>query len=165
MPDASGTTWNVVSVVTSVDISADPAAIWRILCDAKLPLTAPCWFRLGVPTPERCTLVSEAGGVGAGRRCTTDRGTIRQRITEWQENERLSFEWVEDTVGLGKHLNAMRDTFTLEILEPKLTRLSRRTEYEPKEALGCLRRAALRFTVKRIHRFVMRNFKAISEGR
>jgi len=154
----------LITVVTSVDIAAEPNAIWRILCDAKLPLTAPCWFRLGVPTPEKCAIVTEAGGVGAGRRCTTNRGSINQRITQWDENERLAFEWIDDTVGLGAYLNSMRDAFTLEPLETKRTRLVRRTEYEPKDSVGWVRRAVLRLVVKRIDRYVMRNFKTISES-
>jgi uncharacterized protein YndB with AHSA1/START domain len=154
----------MITVVTSVDIAAEPNAVWRILCDAKLPLTAPCWFRLGVPTPEKCAIVTEIGGVGAGRRCTTSRGIINQRITEWDENERLAFEWVDDTMGLKDYLNRMRDTFTLESPDKKLTRLVRQSEYEPKDSVGWMRRAVLRLIVKRIHRFVMRNFKAISES-
>ena len=152
-----------VTVVTSVDILAEPSAIWRVRCDAKLPLTAPYWFRFGVPTPEKCTLVSEAGAVGARRQCTTNRGTNSQRITEWQERRRLSFEWVEDTLGLGTYLLQMRDTFTLEPLGPKRTRLTRRTEFEPKDTVGWVRRTVLRLAVKRVHRFVRSNFKAIRE--
>ena len=163
-PGGSAATSEVITIITSVDIAAESGTIWRVLCDARLPLTAPCWFRLGVPTPEKCAIVSESGGVGAGRHCTTNRGTINQRIIEWEESRRLAFEWVDDTVGLGSYLNHMRDTFTLEPLEPGRTRLVRRTEYEPKNTVGWLRRTILRLTVKRIHRFVMRNFKAICEG-
>ena len=71
---------------------------------------------------------------------------------------------MDDTLGLKEYLNRMRDTFTLESADKKLTRLVRQSEYEPKDSVGWMRRAVLRLIVKRIHRFVMRNFKAISES-
>lgn len=152
------------TVTTSIDIQAPPEKVWHVLGDAQLPLTAPCWFRLSVPTPQRCQLVAERGGVGARRQCITSRGQIDQRITEWAENERLTFEVVSDTVGLSACLDHMHDTFTLERLPDGRTRLTRWTQFQTRGWLNGVKAVALCLVVKRIHRYVMENFKAIAEG-
>jgi hypothetical protein len=151
-------------VTTSIRIAAAPERVWPILCDARLPLTAPCWFRLGVPTPERCRLVAEEGAVGARRQCITSQGQVDQRITEWIPNERLSFAAVGDTIGLQEHLERMEDTFTLDPLPGGGTCLSRTTRFQARSGLPALKSVALRAVVRRIHRYVLRNFKTLAEA-
>jgi hypothetical protein len=44
-----------VHVSSSVEIDAAPERVWAVLCDAAMPLTAPCEFRWGVLSPPRPT--------------------------------------------------------------------------------------------------------------
>lgn len=82
-----------VQVESKVDVAAAPDRVWGFLCDAKLPLIAPCCFKIGVPTPHSCTLVSEEGRVGAQRQCRTGdgggwRGSRRYQPPAFELSER-----------------------------------------------------------------------------
>ena len=84
-----------VCVTSEIRIAAPVHAVWATLCDAEMPATAPCEFRLGPfgpPRPVRCELPDGPGGVGATRRCVSDRGTVTQRVTEWAAGERLALQ-------------------------------------------------------------------------
>lgn len=156
-----------VSVTSSVEIAALPGAVWARLCDADMPATAPCEFRLGPlgpPRPVRCELPEGPGGVGATRRCVTTRGTVAQRVTEWVEAERLAFEMVSEDSGLGAHVAAMRDVFLLAPDASGRTRLTRRTELVANGPCPRLRGLALAVAVRRVHRYTLRGFKAAAEA-
>jgi hypothetical protein len=84
-----------VTVESRIDVQAAPQRGWNLLCDARLPLTAPCCFKIGVPTPRSCALVIERGEVGARRQCRTAEGVVME----------------SDTLGLERHLASMSDTF------------------------------------------------------
>ena len=155
-----------VRVTSAIQIAAPVPAVWATLCDADMPATAPCEFRLGrlgPPRPVRCELPDGAGGVGATRRCVSDRGTVTQRVTEWAEGERLAFELVAEDAGLGAHVAAMRDVFELAGAGGG-TRLTRRTELVPRGPCPRLRGLALAVAVRRVHRFTMRGFQRIAEA-
>ena len=151
----------MIAIETTVEIPALPAAVWARLCDARMPATAPCEFRLGrlgPPQPVRCELPSGVGGVGQERRYITARGGVIQRITSWVEAEHLAFEVVTEDAGLGVHVQAMRDDFWLAPQVSGCTRLTRRTTLEPRGPCPRLRGVALRFAVQRVHRFTMKGF-------
>ena len=153
----------VVTVETSIEIPALASAVWARLCDADMPATVPCEFRLGrlgPPQPMRCELPSGVGGVGQERRCITARGVVTQRITSWTEAEHLAFEVITEEAGLGAHVQAMRDDFWLVPLGTGRTRLTRRTALEPRGPCRRLRGLALGVAVRRIHRYTMRGFAA-----
>ncbi|HET9012722.1 MAG TPA: SRPBCC family protein [Gemmatimonadaceae bacterium] len=153
----------MIAIETSVEIAAPPAVVWARLCDADMPATAPCEFRLGAlgpPQPLRCELPTGVGGIGQERRCVTTRGIVTQRITAWVEAEHLAFELVAEAAGLGAHVQAMKDDFWLTPLGPARTRLTRRTALVPRRPCPRLRGLALRVAVRRVHRFTMRGFAA-----
>ena len=157
----------MIAVETTVEIAAPPAAVWARLCDAQMPATAPCEFRLGrlgPPQPIRCELPSGVGGVGQERRCVTTSGVVTQRITAWADREHLAFEVVAEDAGLGVHVRAMRDDFWVAPLASGRTRLTRRTALEPRGPCPRLRSIALRFAIQRVHRFTMRGFAAAAAG-
>ena len=160
--------WRIVLVIeTTVEIDAPPPAVWAHLCDARMPATAPCEFRLGPfgpPQPLRCELPSGVGGVGQERRCVTARGTVRQRITAWTECEHLAFEMVAEEAGLGVHVGAVRDDFWITPVAGRRTKLTRRTALDPRGPCPRLRSIALRFAIQRVHRFTMRGFAAAAAG-
>lgn len=150
-----------LQVLSAIEINAAPADVWPLLCRAKLRLKAPFWFRFAVPTPRECQLLSDHGGVGAERRCVSSRGHIRQRIVRWEENRSLAFEMIDDSVGLRRRVPWMRDTFTLQPAGGG-TRLMRATELDLR---GWMPSWVMRFVMRRIHRYVMRNSKAMAEMR
>lgn len=153
----------MIAIETMVEIDASPAAVWARLCDAQMPTTAPCEFRLGPfgpPQPMRCELPTGVGGVGQERRCVTARGAVTQRITAWTECEHLAFEMVAEDAGLGVHVRAVRDDFWVSPLATGRTKLTRRTSLEPRGPCPRLRGVALRFAIQRVHRFTMRGFAA-----
>ena len=155
-----------VCVTSEIRIAAPVHAVWAALCDVEMPATAPCEFRLGrfgPPRPVRCELPNGPGGVGATRRCMSDRGTITQRVTEWAAGERLAFELMTEDAGLGVHVAAMRDVFELTVAGGG-TRLTRRTELVPRGPCPRLRGLALGFAVRRVHRFTMRGFQQVAEA-
>jgi hypothetical protein len=152
-----------VNVESRIDVVASADRVWELLCNAKLPLTAPCCFKIGVPTPRNCTLVSETGGVGAHRQCRTGNGVINQRITEWVPPYKLSFMVESDTLGLEKHIRSMNDTFTIESISGGI-RLSRRTAFETHGFLSIPKSCVMKQSVRHIHRYVMRNFKVLAEA-
>src|SRR5262245_24987325 len=152
-----------LTVETAISIEAQTEEVWNLLCDARLPLTAPCCFKIGVPTPESCTLVSEQGEVGARRQCRTKQGVINQRITEWAPPHQLGFVMESDTLGLEEHLAAMSDTFSVAGTDRGCV-LSRRTDFETKGAFALPKACVFRISVWNIHRYVMRNFKTLAEA-
>lgn len=156
-----------VRISTALEIAASPSTVWSRLCDAEMPATTPCEFRLGVfspPRPLACELPSGAGGVGATRRCVSDRGVVLQRITDWSVNERLAFELVSENAGLGTHVREMRDVFELTPLPQGATRLERTTELVPAGPCPRLRGFALALALRRVHRFTMHGFKSLAEA-
>lgn len=153
----------MIAIETTIEIEAPPPAVWARLCDARMPATAPCEFRLGPfgpPQPMRCELPTGAGGVGQERRCVTARGVVTQRITAWAELEHLAFEMVAEDAGLGRHVSAVRDDFWVTPLTGGGTKLTRRTSLEPRGPCPRLRGVALRLAIQRVHRFTMRGFAA-----
>lgn len=57
----------------------------------------PFLLRTGaLPVPHRCTLEGE--GTGGVRTCYFDRGTITQKVTEWQRPSRMGFQITGDTL-------------------------------------------------------------------
>jgi hypothetical protein len=150
-------------VITRVMVNAAPEKVWKYLCDAHMTTAAPWCFQLGVPTPQQCRIIGEASGVGAHRQCQTDRGFIDQRITEWLPPRRLTFVATSDTIGMYRHVREMQDTFLLEPA-PGGTELTRLTRFETKGIFGALKAYLFRLTIRRLHRYVMENFKALAEA-
>jgi len=151
-----------VQVTSSIAVNTAPENVWKFLCDAHMP-TAPWCFQFGVPTPQTCRIVGEATGVGAHRQCQTNQGVVDQRITEWQPPKRLTFVATSDTIGLYRHIKEMRDTFTLEQWESS-TRLTRHTSFETTGAFASVKSIIFKMTVRRIHKFTMKGFKALAEA-
>jgi hypothetical protein len=150
-------------VSSEVFIAASPERVWPRLCDADLPLVAPCCFRAGIPTPESCHLPEGNGGIGARRQCKSTHGVVHQRITEWQPSSRLSFFAESDTIGLSGLVSALQDTFTLTPSSGG-TLLRRVTTFHTTGILAMPRAVAVYFALRQIHRFVNRNFKALAEA-
>lgn len=152
-----------VTVLTSVSIAAPATRVWKFLCDASMPTAAPWCFKLGVPTPNECTIVGETTGIGAHRQCRTNKGFVDQRVTEWIPPKKLSFVATSDTIGMYRHVKAMQDTFLLEESGKAVTVLTRRTEFETSGAFAPIKAWLFRMVVRRLHKYVMEGFRSLAE--
>ncbi|HXV45739.1 MAG TPA: SRPBCC family protein [Nitrososphaera sp.] len=152
-----------VRISTEVEIHAPPEKVWQYLCDAHMPTAAPWCFKLGVTTPNECKIVGEANGIGSHRQCRTSKGFIDQQITEWTPPYRLTFIATSDTIGMYKHVRQMQDTFLLEAFSQDDTKLTRLTQFETKGAFDFVKPFLFRFTVRRLHKYVMEGFKTLAE--
>lgn len=82
------------AVETAVVVGTAPEPIWnKVKGFGALAGERPLLMRLGMPTPLRCSLESEA--VGARRTCHFDQGRIEQIVTEWDPPVRLGLQIVE----------------------------------------------------------------------
>lgn len=146
---------NMFIYESRVGIRATREAVWPLLCGSTMTLPPPLLLRLGVPRPVACRLKDD----GLTRECITDRGRVEQRILERRPTERLAFERVRDSVGLDRWVVSMKDTFILEDAPEGMT-LTRRTEVQPRGCAG----PAIKFALRRIHRYVHRNMKEQAES-
>jgi hypothetical protein len=88
---------------------------------------------------------------------------INQTITEWTPPHRLAVLAHSNTIGLERHVAGMADTFVLDSHSAG-TRLTRRTEFDTTGAMAIAKACLFRLSVKHIHRYVMRSFKALAEA-
>lgn len=145
-------------VQTSTLLPTAPNAVWPLLCHAQMDEQTPCLFQLGVPKPMECHLVSSGGSVGAERRCISNQGTIHQRITQWEENRRLSFVMERNTLPTGHWLQSIDEQFDLQQSKPGYTRVTRTTHFVTKGPLRHLLSLLVWVGLKTVHRYVFRNF-------
>jgi len=78
-------------VVTTVEIDAPPAVVWRhVVAFPPLPPAREWLFRVGVASPVGARM--EGAGVGATRYCDFTTGSFVEPITAWEENRLLAFD-------------------------------------------------------------------------
>jgi ligand-binding SRPBCC domain-containing protein len=106
----------------SIRIDATPERVWSVLAT----LDALAKYDPGVA---KCEIVSPAReGPGAARRCDlTPGGWFKERVTDWRQNEALSFELYECTLPVRR----LRHSYTL-VQEGGATVVRQRMEYELK---------------------------------
>lgn len=103
-----------------------------------------------------------SGGVGGERECISDRGTVRQRILEWEPEHRLVFRMVSSDLAAVTETSELRDTFDLTPGTEGVD-VVRTTEVTPKAELSAVHRAELQLGIKQVHRYVFRNWKRLAE--
>ena len=130
------------SVMTSIEIDAPPAIVWRHVTSFSDITAAPRWyFRSGLAYPLRARL--EGTGAGAVRHCEFTTGAFVEPITVWDAPNRLAFdvvaqppplkEWSPYPRVYAPHLDGFFRTthgeFRLIALDGARTRLEGRTWY------------------------------------
>jgi len=81
-------------VVTTVDVAAAPATVWKRVVQFDDITTPPAWyFRGGIAYPIRASI--HGTGVGAIRRCEFSTGAFVEPITAWDEPRVLAFDVVD----------------------------------------------------------------------
>jgi uncharacterized membrane protein YhaH (DUF805 family) len=163
-------------VVTTVDIDAPPAAVWRhVVTFPALPPPREWLFRAGVAAPLRARI--EGRGVGATRYCDFTTGSFVEPITVWEENRQLGFditaqappmrEWSPyrevNPPHLAGYFRATHGEFRLLALPGNRTRLEGRTRYVVDMFPQSYWTLPADRLVAAIHARVLRHIKAVAE--
>jgi hypothetical protein len=122
----------------------------------------PLLFLLGIPRPKLCRLPSGVGGVGTARECVSDKGSIQQRILQWQEERRLRFEMVETDMFFRHDIRSRVDAFDLQALPADRTRVTRTTEVVLAGRFRAFKAVAVYLGLKAIHRYVFKNWSLLA---
>ena len=148
-----------MQVQTSTVIPASSERIWPLLTHSQM--TVPGWFCLGIPRPVACELPNAHGGVGAQRRCISDRGTVTQSITTWQPPSCLRFRMESTDHAWAGCVASIHEEFTL-ATTPQGTRVTRVTALSARGPFKTIKEALFYIGLKRVHLYVFRNWRAQS---
>ncbi|WP_300598017.1 hypothetical protein [Niabella sp.] len=150
---------------TTRKFNATSEQLWPLLFHSKMDTRKPCYFLLGLPKPEECRLADGNGGVGATRECVSDKGLIRQTILEWVPAKKLRFEMRETSIYFGPCVDTIVETFVLTPVSATETTITRTTEFTLKPGARILASLPMWIGLKSIHRYVFRNWKALTARR
>lgn len=139
-----------------------PEHVWPHFLHARMDDTRPLLFRLGVPKPVSCRVLEGTPAVGNTRQCTTDRGTIDQRILVLDENRRLRYRMVSSTVWCRDWVGLLEDEFTLTSIEGDKTRVERRTVFSARGIFKPVRQIGLWLALQQAHRYAARNWRRLA---
>jgi hypothetical protein len=168
--------WPERMVLTTVEIDAPPAVVWRNVVEfPELPAERPWYFSLGIACPERARIVGR--GVGATRYCEFTTGTFVEPITAWDEPRRLAFDVTEQPPPMAElspyphvhppHLEGFlmstRGEFRLVPLAGGRTRLEGRTWYSVRMSPQWYWAGWSDLLIHRIHERVLEHIKGLSE--
>ncbi|YCM45829.1 hypothetical protein V2O64_07350 [Verrucomicrobiaceae bacterium 227] len=149
-----------MKIQTTSVIEASREKLWPLLTNSRMDV--PAWFCLGVPQPKACELPNEIGGVGAERRCISDRGTVIQRITEWSPPARLRFKMLTTDHTWGPCVESLEEDFHLETLNSG-TRITRTTTIKATGIFAKLKELGFYSGLKRVHLYVFKNWRTSAE--
>lgn len=146
-----------MKIQTSMVISATPESIWPLLTNSSMEV--PGCFCLGLPRPVSCELPDRVGGVGAERRCVSDRGVVIQRITRWEAPHRLQFEMVSTDHCWRLQVDSIREDFLIEPVTGG-TRITRTTTIIATKPFQRIKEWGFYLGLKRVHLYVFKNWRA-----
>ena len=102
--------------------------------------------------------------IGNTRQCTTDRGTINQRITVLEPQRRLTYRMQESTIWCRDWVGLLEDTFILTPQSDGRTVVERVTLFEGAGPLGFLKTLSLWLALRQAHRYAARNWRRLAAG-
>lgn len=140
----------------------EPQHIWPHFLHARMDDSRPLLFRLGVPKPISCKVLEGAPAVGHTRQCTTDRGTIDQRILVLQPDERLRYQMQRSTVWCAHWVGTLVDTFELTPLPGQGTEVRRTTQFEAAGRWRWAKRLGLWAGLRQAHAYASRNWRRLA---
>lgn len=139
-----------------------PDHVWSHFLKARMDDTRPFLFRLGIPKPVSCRVLEGSPAVGHTRQCTTDRGTIDQRILVLDPGRKLVYRMIGSTVWCRDWVGFLEDEFTLTPLTNGQTRVARRTTFRAEGPFRLLRQAGLWLALRQAHRYASRNWRRLA---
>lgn len=151
---------NTMKIRTSRILPATPEQVWPLLTNSRMDV--PGCFCLGLPRPVACELPQSPGGVGAERRCLSDRGTVIQQITNWRPFDRLQFRMVSTDHDWGPCVESLEEDFRLEPCGQG-TRITRTTHIQASGLFRTIKELGFFLGLKRVHLYVFKNWRSTSE--
>jgi len=146
-----------MKIRTSTLVRSTPEALWPLLTNSSMEV--PGCFCLGLPRPVSCELPDSVGGVGAERRCISDRGVVVQRITRWVPPRHLQFEMVSTDHGWGPYVDSIAEDFLIE-RNSRGSRIIRTTTLIATQPLQWIKELGFYMGLKRVHLYVFKNWRA-----
>lgn len=146
-----------MKVSTTAVIRTHCDQLWPLLTGSQMTVSG-C-FCLGVPQPVACELPDAVGGVGAERRCISDRGTVHQTITAWEPPHRLQFHMVSTDHTWSRCVSALEEDFQLEQIAAGV-RITRTTQVTAKGWFKPIKECLIAIGLKRVHYFVFKNWRS-----
>ncbi|KJK21943.1 hypothetical protein UB46_24270 [Burkholderiaceae bacterium 16] len=141
----------------------EPRHVWPHFLHARMDTSRPLLFWFGIPKPVSCRVLEGTAAVGNTRQCTTDRGTINQRILQLEPDRLLQYQMRESTVWCRAWVGKLVDTFTLESLGDGRTRVRRTTEFEARGLLKMLRLVGLWAALRQAHAYAAKNWRRLAQ--
>jgi hypothetical protein len=149
-------------VQTTYSFNATVDKLWPLLFNSKMDDNQPCILLCGLPKPVECRLPDNQGGVGSKRECVSDRGTIQQRITEWEPGQKLSFELERTDLYFGPCVKSIEEQFELRNDKQGGCKITRTTTFKAKGLLAPFISLPMFIGLKAIHRYVFGNWRRLA---
>jgi hypothetical protein len=150
-------------VRTSHSFGCPPSTVWSLMCNSEMDDSSSLLFKLGVPQPVECRVSDTHPGVGSERECVSDRGVVHQRILVWTPDVCLSFRMESTDMAWGRHVRDLVDTFDLRPTSGGVE-ATRTTHVRTQGGFPILTRWALRFSLRKVHRYVFQNWERLVRG-
>ena len=115
-----------------------------------------------MPKPISCKVLEGVAAVGNTRQCTTDRGTIDQRILILQPDERLRYQMQKSTVWCADWVGLLVDTFELREVPGRGTEVRRTTQFEAAGNLRWAKGLGLWAGLRQAHAYASRNWRRLA---
>jgi len=149
-------------VSRTVEVAADPAAIWSVIADSTL---LPQWASV---VKDVAYLGEGEEGVGMTRHCNVElggrTGTMTERCVEFIPTRRAGYVVDDDTLGFQRMLVDYGFTITLDPVAVRATALRIDTYYTPRNPLyPMLNRLVLRRRMRTVVDGLLQGLKQISE--
>jgi hypothetical protein len=166
----------LTSVVTSIEINADPNVVWKNVIEfPELKEPTEFIFKTGIAYPINAKI--EGRGVGAIRNCNFTTGSFVEPITVWNEPKLLKFDVIEqpapmkelsfwdiDAPHLHDYFVSKKGQFKLTPLPNGNTLLEGTTWYYHNIKPAFYWQIWSNYIVHKIHERVLRHIKANAEG-
>lgn len=134
--------------------------IWSGITHAEMILPKPFLFRVGIPLPKKCEILTYSNGIGTVRKCTSDRGHVIQKITKFAVNRELEFHMEFNTLDIPCDIQSMSDNFLISEVG-RHSQVIRTTNIKLlNDRLG-LKSMGVWMGIKSVHRYVFNNIDAI----
>jgi hypothetical protein len=150
-------------VRTRHSFAAPASTVWSLMCNSRMDDSASLLFRLGVPQPVQCRVTDAHPGVGSERECVSDQGVVYQRILDWTPEQRMSFRMERTDLPFQRHVRDLADTFDLDATNRGVD-VTRTTRVSTQGRLQVLSRISLYFGLKKVHRYVFRNWERLAQS-
>lgn len=153
-----------MDLVSTVDIPTRPEAIWPFFFEARMDDRIPLPFRFGLPKAVSCSVIKGDGSPGSIRRCITTRGYMDQVIDVADPCKRFAYHLIDSDYWGQPFIDHVADDIRLEVLDDRLTRVTRRTSFDAKGVLRMPGRMVMRAGFGFAHGYANENWNRLAQA-